>query len=407
MSKSFKHAMLLDSHNYPDPYGKYERLAAFGAYRLLEAEKDAFDQLANFYEERPSWLFGHLSYDLKNDIEQLSSDHLKHFDFCQLCFFEPMHLLIQRRDSTDLEYWSTEKVKGIEDLMHLKAPTSPIMDHGNIRWSARQTKKQYIEAVNALKEEIRYGNIYEINYCQEFYQKEIELDPLSLAEDLSFNSPMPYGGYYKNGEDHLICASPERFLCKRARKVIAQPIKGTAKRVANKEEEIIKKRLKDDLKEQTENVMIVDLMRNDLSKTAAKGSVKVEELFGVYTFPQVYQLISTVSSELAEDKNFHELIKGAFPMGSMTGAPKISAMKLSEKYECFRRELYSGSIGYIEPNGDFDFNVVIRSMLYSSKSHYLSLAVGGAITDMADAEKEYEECLIKAEAVLKMQDQKE
>ena len=403
VSKSFEHTMLLDSHNYPDPYGKYEILAAFGAHRLLNVEQNAFEHWANFYNEKTTWLFGHLSYDLKNDIEQLTSDHPKRFDFAQLSFFEPKHLLLQRRTSTFLEYWSNEDVEGIDTLISLEDSSPPINDQNENQWSARQSKKQYIDAVNALKEEIRYGIIYEINYCQEFYQKERKLDPQALAEGLSSASPMPFGGYYRNGNDHLICASPERFLCKRGNKVIAQPIKGTAKRDLNKDEEKNKKSLKNNLKEQTENVMIVDLMRNDLSKTAARGSVKVEELFGVYSFPQVYQLISTVSSELAEDKYFHELIKGAFPMGSMTGAPKISAMKLSEKYERFRRELYSGSIGYLEPNGDFDFNVVIRSILYSSKSLYLSLAVGGAITDMADAEKEYEECLIKAETILNMQ----
>ena len=215
---------------------------------------------------------------------------------------------------------------------------------------------------------------------------------------------MPFASFYKQNQNVLMGASPERYLCKRGDKLYSQPIKGTYRRGKNPEEDKqLKTALRDDLKEQTENVMIVDLVRNDLSRTAAKSSVKVEELFGMYTFPQVHQLISTVSSTLKSDVHFTEAIRCSYPMGSMTGAPKISAMKLIDQYEKTKRELYSGSVGYIDPYGNFDFNVVIRSLLYDTQKQYLSLTVGGAITNQSDAEKEYEECLLKAKAIFEQQ----
>ncbi|MGB2088637.1 MAG: chorismate-binding protein, partial [Psychroflexus salarius] len=154
-----------------------------------------------------------------------------------------------------------------------------------------------------------------------------------------------------------------------------------------------------DPKELAENIMIVDLVRNDLSKLATKASVKVDELCRIYTFEQVHQMISTISCELKPNIDFTSILEATFPMGSMTGAPKIEAMKLAEAYETTKRGLYSGSIGYITPNGDFDFNVVIRSLLYNAKRAYLSYMVGSAITDQSIPENEYQECLLKGKAL--------
>ena len=185
--------------------------------------------------------------------------------------------------------------------------------------------------------------------------------------------------------------------------VISQPIKGTRKRVSSfEEDEVLKKELLHCPKERSENVMIVDLVRNDLSKTAQKSSVKVEELFGIYSFKQVHQMISTITSKLKVEIDPIDVIKTTFPMGSMTGAPKLSAMRLIEKYEFRNRGVYSGSLGYIKPNGDFDFNVIIRSMVYNSTTKYLSYSVGSAITAQANAEEEYQECLLKSQAFFKV-----
>ena len=152
-------------------------------------------------------------------------------------------------------------------------------------------------------------------------------------------------------------------------------------------------------KDRSENVMVVDLVRNDLSKVCEEGTVKVDELYGIYSFPQVHQMISTVSGELKKNISFTEIIKATFPMGSMTGAPKKRVMELIEQYEKTKRGIFSGCLGYISPNGDFDFNVVIRSIMYNASSNYLSFQAGSAITFYSDPEKEWEECLLKAEAI--------
>lgn len=206
--------------------------------------------------------------------------------------------------------------------------------------------------------------------------------------------------FLKLNDKYLMSASPERYIKKEGTKIISQPIKGTAKREDDFIlDSILKNNLVTDQKERSENVMIVDLVRNDLSQTATKGSVKVEELCKIYTFDQVHQMISTVTSQVAENTHPIDIIKSTFPMGSMTGAPKISAMKIIETLEETKRGLYSGAVGYISPSGDFDFNVVIRSILYNASNKYVSYSVGGAITAKSDPLNEYEECLLKAKAM--------
>ncbi len=239
------------------------------------------------------------------------------------------------------------------------------------------------------------------NFCQEFFAEDTVIDPLAVFLKLNEISPNPFAAFFKWKGNYVLCASPERFLAKRGEKLISQPIKGTAKRgVDDAEDEAIKQELRNHTKEQQENVMIVDLVRNDLTRSAKQGTVKTEELFGIYTFNQVHQMISTVVCELEDGISAIQAIKNSFPMGSMTGAPKISAMQLMEQYEHSRRGVYSGAIGYFCPDDDFDFNVVIRSLLYNQNKKYLSFQTGSAITYHADAEKEYEECLLKAQAIL-------
>jgi para-aminobenzoate synthetase component 1 len=242
-----------------------------------------------------------------------------------------------------------------------------------------------------------------MNFCQEFFSENAYVDPLSVYHNLTNISPTPFAGFFKLGGKYILSATPERFLSKRGNILTSQPIKGTAKRSLDVDEDLrIKADLKNSKKEQAENVMIVDLVRNDLTKSAVKGTVKVDELFGIYTFPQVHQMISSISCELSPDVHFIDAIKNTFPMGSMTGAPKLRAMQLIDEYERSKRGAYSGSFGYIDPSGDFDFNVVIRSILYNTDTAYLSFQVGGAITYESDAEKEYEECLVKASAIMKV-----
>jgi len=237
----------------------------------------------------------------------------------------------------------------------------------------------------------------------EFYAENVIMKPHLVYQKLNALSPTPFSNYFKWFNQYILSATPERFLSKRGGKLISQPIKGTAKRSLDIiEDEQIKKDLLNHPKEQQENVMIVDLVRNDLTKSAKKGTVAVEELFGVYSFKQVHQMISTVVCELKEGLTNAEILKNSFPMGSMTGAPKIKAMQLMEKYERTKRGMYSGAIGYFSPNNDFDFNVIIRTILYNQSNQYLSFQVGSAITYYAEAEQEYEECLLKVKAILEV-----
>ena len=209
---------------------------------------------------------------------------------------------------------------------------------------------------------------------------------------------------YKINEKYLLCASPERYINKQGSSIISQPIKGTIKRDLqdSKLDNQNKTELQNSQKDKSENVMVVDLVRNDLSKISTEGSVKVEELFGIYSFPQVHQMISTITGELKPLIGLNEILDATFPMGSMTGAPKKKVMQLIEEYEQSNRGIYSGCVGYINPQKDFDFNVVIRSIMYNEINQYLSYQVGGGITFYSDPEKEYEECLLKAEAIRKV-----
>ncbi|MBT8294969.1 MAG: aminodeoxychorismate synthase component I, partial [Gramella sp.] len=273
-------------------------------------------------------------------------------------------------------------------------------EHTPVTVNSRISKKEYILKIGQMLDHIHRGDIYEANFCQEFYAEEVDLDPFSIFRSLNEISTPPFAAYLKLENFNLISASPERYLRKRGSELLSQPIKGTARRAEDPEEDKeIAETLASDPKEQSENVMIVDLVRNDLSRIAKKGSVQVEELCKVYTFKQVHQLVSSVTAEIAKEIPPVEALRTSFPMGSMTGAPKISAMKIIENLEESKRGIYSGAVGYFTPDGDFDFNVVIRSILYNSENKYLSFSVGGAITAKSDPEKEYEECLLKAKAM--------
>ncbi len=265
----------------------------------------------------------------------------------------------------------------------------------------RISQENYLTTIKKIQQQILRGDCYELNFCQEFYAENASIDPIAVYHQLTELSPNPFAALYKLNDKYCLCASPERYLKKTGYMVISQPIKGTAKRdLVNKlQDEYSKTSLLNSNKERSENVMVVDLVRNDLSKICEEGTVKVDELFGIYSFPQVHQMISTVSGRLQKDLHWVDAIKATFPMGSMTGAPKKRVMELIEQYEQTKRGLFSGSIGYINPDGDFDFNVVIRSLLYNSTAQYLSFQTGGAITFYSDAAQEYEESLLKAEAI--------
>lgn len=395
-ANQFDVCCLLSSNNYPDRYAQFDTLIAAGTKRLISANHgNAFKQLQSFYENNPSWLFGWFGYDLKNETEQLTSNNIDGLDFEDLFFFEPENLIVVKNGVPEIVLGDKNLLQQIEDFKPRENQTLITLS-----LEQRLSKNAYIERVNQLKNHILRGDIYEVTFCQEFFAQNVAINPAALYQELVLVSPTPFAGFFKNGKKYILSATPERFLQKKGTKLISQPIKGTAKRSPNSmADEAIKTKLKNDPKERAENVMIVDLVRHDLTKTAVKGSVKVEELFGLYSFPQVHQMISTISCSLDPKNHFINAIKDCFPMGSMTGAPKLRAMQLIEDYEESKRGVYSGSFGYITPAANFDFNVVIRSILYNQAKQYLSFQVGSAITHQSNPENEYEECLLKASAI--------
>ena len=395
-ANTFKVCAILDSNGYKDQYQQYDLLIAAGVNRELEQSVGtAFKALKDFYDENPSWMFGLLSYDLKNEVENLQSANADPLGFPDLYFFVPQYLLAVKDDSVYIIIGDKEVLLEIENTTYLSPPFQPVAIQRSM------TKAEYLKKVEILQAHILKGDCYEATFCQNFFAENAEIDPLFVFNQLNTISPSPFAGYFKIRDQYILSASPERFLCKRGNQLSSQPIKGTAKRSDNpSKDHELQQALKHNQKEQAENVMIVDLVRNDLTKSAVPGTVKVSELFGIYTFPQVHQMISTITCKLKPDIHFIDAIKNTFPMGSMTGAPKIKAMEFIEELENEKRGAFSGAMGYLTPQGDFDFNVIIRSLLYQSSKKYLSFNVGSAITFEANAACEYEECLLKAEAML-------
>ena len=363
----------------------------------------ATEQLQKYIESnRGSYLFGSLSYELKNEFEKLNSKNIDQLDFPLAHFWVPRFVI--KLEKEKFEYLQGEQDE--ESFQFLNYFMEEEIDHNfhsfPYHFEARTSKERYISQVEKLKAHIQRGDIYEVNYCQEFFAENVALDyPLDTYFKLNRITKAPFSTFLQTDQHVVFCGSPERYLKKVGERILSQPIKGTAPRGTNPtEDEALKQQLATDPKERAENIMIVDLVRNDLSRIAKKGSVKVNELCGIHTFETVHQMISTVECEVEKEVTFLDILNASFPMGSMTGAPKVEAMKIIDETEDFNRGIYSGSIGYIRPNGDFDFNVVIRSMIYNIEKKYLSCSVGGAITILSDPEKEYEECQTKIQKIL-------
>lgn len=397
-ASAFDVCCCLDSNGFADRYSKFDILIAAGVKTdILASTGNAFEQLETFRKNNPGWTTGFFTYDLKNEIEELTSVNADHLQFPDLYFFVPQHLILIKGEQITILSDNVQAIVGSIEQQQLVTNSN----HPDLELKSRFTKNAYLNTVGKIKEHINRGDIYVTNFCQEFYAENAVIDPLDTFLKLGTISPNPFSAFFKLRDKYIISASPERFLAKRGTQLISQPIKGTAKRHANgSEDELAKKELSGNQKEIQENVMIVDLVRNDLTRSAKKGTVKTEELFGIYSFEQVHQMISTIVCEIDESVSPVRAIKNTFPMGSMTGAPKISAMQLMERFELTKRGVYSGAAGYFDADNDFDFNVVIRTVLYNATQQYLSFQAGSAITYHADAEKEYEECLLKIKAIL-------
>ncbi|WP_240612548.1 anthranilate synthase component I family protein [Brumimicrobium salinarum] len=380
---------------------KTQSILAFDPISIFECKdgrclKEAADFLEKHTED---YRFGYISYDLKNEVEDLKSQNLDRIQFPTVGFFVPKYV-VEWNEDEKLNFLKGKADQKALDFIAQFERNKDILPINNVELKPGLSKTEYISKIDELQKEIQYGNIYEVTYCQEFFAENCEIAVLPTYFELNKKTKASFSCFLGWNGKYLLSASPERFLKREGEQLISQPIKGTAKRGSTPKEDL---KLKTDLlsseKERAENVMIVDLVRNDLSRIAKRNSVKVDELFGVYTFETVHQLISTISAEIDKSVSILDILKALFPMGSMTGAPKISAMQLIEKHETFKRGLYSGSVGYFKPNGDFDFNVIIRSILYNEKNKTISCPVGGAITLKSSPEMEYEECLVKVKAL--------
>lgn len=343
---------------------------------------------------------GLLTYDLKNEVEPLlRSQHPDGLQWPALHFFVPDKWLRWHPDGRlETHGLSADDLRAIAAAEPGPAAPTPVPP-----LRPRLPRAEYLRAVEAVREDILNGEVYELNLCQEFFAESVTLDPVDTFLRLLEASPTPFAGFYRWQDRYLLCASPERFLRREADQLLSQPIKGTRRRGATPaEDEAQRRALLQDEKERAENLMIVDLVRNDLARVSRPGTVQVPELFGLYPFRHVWQMISTVTSQLRPGTTLAGVLRATFPMGSMTGAPKVRAMQLIEQYERSRRGLYSGSLGYVGPDGNFDFNVIIRSLQYRQGTGYLSFQVGSAITYDSVPEREYEECLLKARALLEV-----
>ena len=401
-ARQFSIFCFLDNRNYQSAFHEYECLLAAGSIKELERNAgSAFGDLKEFSASNKDWLFGHFAYDLKNETEKLFSRNPDPIGFPDLYFFIPEILIELNHAGIKIGVAGHNHQQILDHILAQPDTMSSKKSLPDIK--ERISHKDYLKTIEKIREHILYGDCYELNFCQEFYAENCDIDPFCTYSMLGLHSPMPFSAFYRHQGRYLLCASPERYLKKKGNLLLSQPIKGTASRIpahARLDEEE-KQRLYNSKKDRSENIMIVDLVRNDLSRICVEGSVQVKELCGIYSFPQVHQMISTISGTLPDEVSWTEAIRVSFPMGSMTGAPKKRAMELIEAYEKSRRGIFSGALGYCTPEKDFDFNVVIRSILYNESSQYLSYQAGSAITFNSDAEKEYEECLLKASAIKK------
>ena len=402
-SQQFSEVVWLDSNNYQQTYSSFDAVLAVDTMSSIQTNySEAFITLKHYQSACNDWIFGYLTYDLKNDVEPLESNNFDGLQFPDLYFFQPKKLFLLKGNQLEIKYLKAvenDLEADLKAIQHLNKSTHQ-QNNDLVKIKMRIHKDAYFEKANRILEHIHRGDVYEVNFCQEFYAENTKINPLETYSKLNAISKPPLATFLKLDDLYLLSASPERYIKKEGSQIISQPIKGTAKRSLNLDEDLqLKTDLSQDEKERSENIMILDLVRNDLSKTAQKGSVRVVELCKVYSFEQVHQMISTVVSEIDVTVHPVDVLKSTFPMGSMTGAPKISAMNIIETLEETKRGLYSGAVGYFSPQGDFDFNVVIRSILYNDTKKYVSYSVGGAITAKSDPLKEYEECLIKAKAM--------
>jgi len=399
-SKSKENVILLDSNSKKNDY---EFIFSYGKISELKSFDNSLDKLDNYIKQVDDWIFGFISYDLKEEIEGFNSNNLKYFDVPNLSFFQPS--IIWVFDGVELKalYFDEKELFDVwNEINKIHISCDSIESNPNVELKGRLSKEEYIKKIKNIKKRIKMGDTYELNFCFDFFNDNTKINPENTFKKLNKLTESPMSVYYKDHHLHVLSSSPERFIKRNKKTIISQPIKGTKKRGKNIDEDVfLINSLKNSIKEKSENHMIVDLVRNDFSRIAKKGSVKVTELSKINTYKNIHQMVSTIEAQIENDMFFSTILKSTFPMGSMTGAPKIKTMKIIDELEETSRGIYSGAIGYIDPNKNFDFNVVIRTIIYDDKLSKISVNVGSGITFKSDPKDEYEECLTKIDALKK------
>ncbi len=391
-ANSFPIFSFLDSNNHKENYHKYDFICAIDILDTFEFTKDFQPKLDNFY-------FGHLTFDIycKDDNTKSNSNFIE---------FEKSFLYLPRYIIYGLEnrvYFNRNLIEAMEIKDHIDNINLKTYHIPNINFIPRINQYDYSKKVLSIQNKIQEGDFYELNFCIELIAENIELSPIETFQIINSTTKAPMSALVKYRDKYILSFSPERFMAKRGNVLIAQPIKGTARRnLLNADlDDDLKTQLENSEKERAENSMIVDLMRHDLTFYAIPGTVLVREYCKVYSFQTVHQMISTVSAELQDENEAIKALFKALPAASMTGAPKKIVVETILELENFSRGIYAGHIGYIDNQGDFDFNVVIRTLEFDSLAKKASIHVGSAITLLSNPKDEYDECLLKAQGILK------
>ena len=369
-----------------------EGRAVLGAGALEVAEEPRF----NAGGQATDWWFGHLAYEYKDRLEGLTSRHRDAFHWPIAHWFRPKWVLEWSAGRMQLHVHESERSEAMAWIEEMRSSVGIPGKAPRIEWSCGVTREEYLDGARALLQRIQRGDIYEVNYCIAHFARANGFDPGAAFNALLERTQAPFAGFMRLGQRYALCCSPERFLRIQAARMMGEPMKGTRPRAADAEEDRrLAIELVNDPKERSENVMAVDVMRNDLSRTSIPGTVRVPELFGLRTHPRVHQLVSIIEAERRSDASPFDAVRAAFPPASMTGAPKVSAMRQIDQQEQQARGLYSGTLGFFAPDGTADLNVVIRTLLFDAVSGRLSIPTGSALTALCDPAAEWEECLVK------------
>ena len=423
--KDEENSFILDSAMDEKKLGRYSFISSnpFKVLKYKNTKKNPLDNLQNelnkYKVENNTHLpfiggaVGYLSYDLGNYIEKLPRTAIDDTNVYDLYFgFYNWVIVIDHLESKtyiatpdlDIEK-ETNIIKNIEKKIN-KAEINGIdsicyeeKEVEKTKLTSNFTKNEFENAVRKVQDYIRQGDIYQANLTQRFYGK-TTLSSYELYRDLRRFSPAPFGAFLNFEDSHILSNSPERFIKCVDRKVETRPIKGTRPRGKNKEEDLrLQEELRNSEKDRAELLMIVDLERNDIGRISKIGTVKVPELFVIEPYANVNHLVATVVGELDDDKDCVDAIKATFPGGSITGAPKIRSMEIIDELEPTKRNVYTGSIGYIGFNGDMDLNIAIRTIIKKDNNVYFQ--VGGGMTWDSNPADEYQETLDKAQSIMK------